>query len=341
MVQFVILLRIGIAPGADALQADVVIQVPVGDQAGALVLGFVLPAKVRDHRVGIPDIGGILAEVVQGAAGGGHDGQGVEQLRLPALVTRDRDAFLWAHVLLGLGPVQVQVQCECLCRGIAGLPDNVLAVLVHVLVAVIDVLDIAVAVYRGAGQAGPHRVREGHVDHEVAVGAVVVAEATADGKIKFVFGSVGGEHQRTARGVLAKQGALGAPQNLHRLYIVDIEQGAVGAPDVHLVDIDPHAGVDIGPGIALPDTADIDIGQGRGAVGRGHLDIRRDLVQVGEVAHTRVAQRIGTEGGHGHRGLLQALLAFAGGHYNFFQHVALGKREGHVCRQRDGCDQGG
>ena len=69
MIQFVILLGIGIAPGADALQADGLAQVPVSDQAGALGLRLIVASQVRDHGIGVAYVRGILAEVVHGAAG--------------------------------------------------------------------------------------------------------------------------------------------------------------------------------------------------------------------------------------------------------------------------------
>ncbi len=59
-----------------------------------------------------------------------------------------------------------------------------------------------------------------------------------------------------ADGVLAVQGALGSAQHLDPLHVVDVEQRALGAGDVDVVDVQPDAGVHAPQRVRLADAAD-------------------------------------------------------------------------------------
>ena len=117
--------------------------------------------------------------------------------------------------------------------------------------------------------------------------------------------------------------------------IIDIQQGAVRATYVDIVDINADPGIDIDAGIALADTADIDIRQWRIAVSRLHLDIRCNRVQVRQVAYPRFAQGIRTQGGYRQRGFLQAFFAFTRGYDDFFEYIFLGIHR--LCGEGDKC----
>ena len=192
---------------------------------------------------------------------------------------------------------------------------------------------MAIALAGDSGKPRPQRVGQRQVEDELGIEAVVVADPNPHRTLEFLDRLVGGEDQGAAGGVLAKQGALGTAQYLHRLDIVEIKQGAIGATEVDVVDVDTDPGIDVFAGIALADTADVDTGERRRAIGLHHIDVGSQAIQIRQIANAGLAQTFGVECGHRQRGFLQAFRALAGSYQHFLEHHALGQ---HRQRYRTG-----
>ena len=229
VVQLIVLRRFGIAPASHTLQGQVVVDRPLGNQGGASVLRLIITAQVREHlaRVTAPRLRGIATEVRRGAPGGRADGQGIEECCLPAARAFDYTTLLRAHGLVGLGPVEVQIDNQIGGGPPARLPDEALPVLIHVVLAIDQVADVPVALAGDAGNPRRQPLAEGNIEDKVGIPAVVIPYPDPKLGLEHIHRAVGGEDQRATGGVLAKQRALGAAQDLHRLDVIEVQQGAI------------------------------------------------------------------------------------------------------------------
>src|SRR5690606_7377668 len=110
-----------------------------------------------------------------------------------------------------------------------GRPVGVLVDIILVGEAV-HVLGVAVAAGDLGGQTqGRHVVHQGNVHRALDVVVVVVAHTALDVATELVGGGLGRDHHGPGHGVTAKQGALGALQNLNAAQVIG---GDVGAGEV-------------------------------------------------------------------------------------------------------------
>src|SRR5690606_37955497 len=102
------------------------------------------------------------------------------------------------------------------------------------------VLDVIVPLPLLVGDAKGKFVTHWNIEVNTAAG-VVAAPGEGDGAGKLPeFRVVGVEQHRAGGGVAAKQGALGAFQNLDVPDIQQVDADTKGPGNVHPVDIDPH-----------------------------------------------------------------------------------------------------
>ena len=84
---------------------------------------------------------------------------------------------------------------------------------------------------------------------------------------------IGGIENRAAGCILAKQGTLRSAQHLHALQVDVVEYRAVRARHIDAIYIQAHAGVEVDPGVAGADAANIDIAAASGAITGIHIDV--------------------------------------------------------------------
>ena len=215
MIQFIILSSVGGAPGCDTLDGIVVAELPLRDQGQALVLSLIVTTQVGYHFQLVFQFLGVSTEILVAPAGGGDNPNGVKQGRLPTGDALNHMAFLRTAGLVGIGIIGTQVESQGIGRFPTQLRDHVDPVLVHVLFAVEDVIEVAVTAGCGHRQAREELVSKGDVKNQGAIEPVVVTHPGLDGTLELFNGFVGGEHQRATGGVLAKQRPLGSTQNLY------------------------------------------------------------------------------------------------------------------------------
>ena len=338
MIQVVVLSRLGIAVGRDALDGEAVSQFPLRGKRRAHGLGLVLAIQVGNHLQCVTGVDIVLAEIVERSTRRRPHADNVEQGGLPALYAGYQAALLRPRGLVCIRVVQVQVHREGIAGQPAELGDGVEPILVQVLVVEELVVHVAIAGDHGNGKARPQRFGERDIEYARRVQPVVVSDPGLHRTLERVHRPVGCENQCPASCVLAEQRTLRPPQHLHRLDVIEVQQGPVRTPDVYLVDVYAHAGVDVDLGVALADTANIDIGQGSRAVGLVDVQVGRYRVQVLEVADAGVPEGGRIQRRNGHRGFLQALLASTRGDDNFLEYALLGSDR--LRQDRKGCDDG-
>src|SRR5690606_5814227 len=186
-------------------------------------------------------------------------------------------------------------------------------------VAVAGVVAVAVVLTGAVGDARRQLLADdGQVDHGLHLAAVVVAGVGLDVALELPGGVVGGDIEGAPGGVAAKQGALGAPQDLHLLDVEHVEVAPGGASVIHPVDVGAHRCVGGAAGRYLGHAPHGDEHQGGGAgVPREDRDGGGGAAQVGDFHHLGLEEHVFVEGGDRHRGLLKAFLRLAGGDGDF------------------------
>ena len=156
------------------------------------------------------------------------------------------------------------------------------------------------------------------------------------------------QSDRAADRVLAVQRALRSAQHLHALYVVEVEERALDARHVHVIEVDSDARIERLQCVRLADAANVDVGAVRRTASLDEIHVRHGSLQTGEVLGLQHAQFVGREGRHGDWHVLHALLAPARGDDHFLERAGRGRRhDGRRllrtrwvgAQQSDGCGQ--
>src|SRR5690606_11135857 len=141
--------------------------------------------------------------------------------------------------------------------GIGGIEQQggTIGVLVNIILVrkAVHIFGVAIAAREFASQAQRrHVVHQRDVDRALDVVVVVVAHAALDVATELVGGGLGRDHHGPGHGVTAKQGALGALQNLNAAQVIggDVGAGEVQGDVGKVVDYRIGRGADGHPGMA-------------------------------------------------------------------------------------------
>jgi hypothetical protein len=118
---------------------------------------------------------------------------------------------------------------------------------------------------------------------------------------------------RAADGVLAVQRALRAAQHFDPLHVEHVQQRTLRAGDVDVVQIDADAGVDAPERIGLAHAADVGSDRAGGTARGIDREIGHEGIEVADVLHVELVERVGGVGGDGHRHVGDRLFALARG----------------------------
>ncbi len=281
--------------GGDRLELPVVVDVPLDHHRVALGVGAV---EGRETALGVEDVG-------QRRAGLGQE-EGAEQV---GFETREA---------LGLGVVLGPVVGELDRDVLGGQPVEGDAegggVLVRDVPPGEQVGAVAVVLQRGEGQlAAQPALDEGPGDAELDVLIAVVAAGERDAALGRVGQRLADVLDGAADRVLAVQRALRAAQHLDPLDVEHVQQRALRAGDVDVVQVEADARIDAPERVGLADAAH-EGGEGRRLVAAGvDRQVRHAGLDLGDVRGGLILEDLAPDHGHRHRHLLHVLLPLAGG----------------------------
>ena len=218
------------------------------------------------------------------------------------------------------------------------LPADALVVLVLVVVAIDDVLDVAILRLDLAHQFGGNRIGKRAVHEPLYRPQLIVTCSGADIGLEILGGAPGKEADRTPHHVFAEQGALGAAQHLDPLQVIQVGGAAGGAPDIDLVDKGRDSRVTAGGIEAVAHAANEVLGLAD--IELGHTEIRGLLGDVTHAADQALPDQVAADGTDRDRHVLQAFRPLLRGNYHFFQCGSLRLRHERQCQQYCGKQRG-
>ncbi len=305
-------LGLELAVGADALQRELLVDVPVHRQRGTGMLQVLAFAILeRGLRTTIPFTGFTRLQ---------HDDTRRRQAGLQQW--RHRTAQGQCGILLG--GIQRQHSAEVVGRLVGQLGAECLGVIIVVALPTDRILDVTVIGDLGAGNAAGQGVAELAGDVEAAFQAAVVTRGDFHRTAFIVEGVLGGQLDRAAGGVLAVQRALRATQHFQLLDVEQREQRAIDARVVDIVHIHAHARVEGLQRVGLADTADEDVDAVGRATPLGNVHIGHGALQALNGRGLQILDLLLAERAHRHRHVLNGLAAAACGDGHFVQLRGLG-----------------
>src|SRR5690606_17524531 len=206
------------------------------------------------------------------------------------------------------------------------------------------VLDVTVVLAGDQGHLGgqaaealPQGADGRQVQVDLAVDQVVAAYPETGTAAEFAAGSGADDIDGAADGVLAVEGALGAPQYLDALDVGEIENGPGALAHIDAVQVQTDGALigEVG-GVGLDHAAH---GKQRsGGIPLGYIDIEvRGLVAEGvDVDDIPLVDGLGGQGGKGDGGVLQTLFALLGGDQDLLDLGVDGRGHGEHRQQCQG-----
>ncbi len=119
---------------------------------------------------------------------------------------------------------------------------------------------------------------------------------------EFVAGARGYEFDGAANGVAPIERALRAAQHLDPINVEKFKESRLGARYKYIVHIDADARISEGKRVVLTDAANID--DRVGSVALIDIDVRRGVLQPGNIVCLQFGDAVSAEGGHGDRHVL-------------------------------------
>jgi hypothetical protein len=108
--------------------------------------------------------------------------------------------------------------------------------------ATIEIVDESITLAGQRREAGAHGVRNRDIERRAQLGAVVRAGRQLHRTAKLAFRAARADQDRTADTVASEQRTLRAAQHLDRLDVGEIKDTADAAGEIHIVDVQAHAG---------------------------------------------------------------------------------------------------
>lgn len=306
--------RIPLPPGADRAQPPARSRHPVDRQRGALAV------QVQALRGAAADVvaAGVERRLLRFEQRPGH--------RQPASARR---AGAVAVAVPG------QAHLEVVARRPQPVPAGNRGVACADLAAGGQVAAVSVAVVAGQRHAGADLAHR-QVEHQPGVAPAVVAGGQRGRAAEVRLRRARDQLDRPAQGVASVQGALRTAQHLHPLDVEHVEQGALGACEVHVVEVDAHARLGAPDRVELADAADV---RGDAAVeGAGRVDhqVRGDHVEHGDVGRAARLQLRAVDRGHRLGHVQKRLGPPARGHHHAVEFARTGRFRGLQLRARGG-----
>ena len=164
--------------------------------------------------------------------------------------------------------------------------------------------------------------RDRHVGSQIDVVAVVGADGHAAIDRRFLSRRVGDDIDRAADGVASEERALRTLQDFNAIHIQQALVCTDGARQIHAVEVDTDARVQIEGEVVLADAANRR-GQYRTVAGKRRaavqVHVRRQVRQRMYIGQAFAAQCFGGKSRDGDRDVLDILGALLGGNDDFFQ----------------------
>ena len=165
--------------------------------------------------------------------------------------------------------------------------------------AVVFILDVAVAA-RAIGRETPCQVLgERAGNRALGLEITVLAQGGFDAALGSKTRRARTDIDHASRGVLAEQRALGAAQNLKLLNVHQVEHRHTRAPEVDVVDIQPHAAFQAIAGRVVAQATDRHAGLARMHI--GDVDAGHQLLQILDAIHPLGFQGLAADHAHGRR----------------------------------------
>ncbi|MCY1493754.1 hypothetical protein D9M68_275970 [compost metagenome] len=282
-----------VAPGGDRGQGEVA-ELPVG--------------LAGQPGVGVLDVGLEVAVDLAVVVAGHHRAQRGGERRVGDL--GDHPA---GRVVVTVAVVAYQGELEVLVRLELQLAAHALAVIAVDVVAVVDVLHVAVVLADETAQRALEHLVQAPAEAEAQAVLVAAAEVrVVDVAAGLLRGVAGHDVEHAGRGVLAEQGALRAAQHFDALHVEQVEGRLPGTAEHHAVDHRGHGRLDARRGGDGADATNEQRGvlvrrAGAEVQGRHLLDDARHVVAVVALQLLAVDHR------DRHRHLLQRGFAAGGG----------------------------
>ena len=180
----------------------------------------------------------------------------------------------------------------------------------------------AVAVCVARTETRQDRIGQRHVGRETRAAQIVRTDLDFDRAAKLLRGGLRAHRDGAADRVAAEKSALRSAQHFDRLQIEQVHDRADRAGDVHLIQVQADAGIGVQREVDLADAANEERAGGvvagdRRAVVRDQ--VRRVHAEILRGHHAAIGEALRGERRHRDRRVLQALLAFARGHHDFFE----------------------